>query len=260
MSTALLRRALITGASSGIGEAFARRLAADGFSLALVARREDRLRDLADQLESRHDVDVEVLVADLTRKEGLESCAELVGRVPPDLAVINAGFGSTGAFAEAEIGREADMVRLNCVAVVDLAGRVLPGMLSRGRGDLIVVSSAAAFQPIPFMATYAATKAFELHFVRSLVPELRGTGVRAIAVCPGPTRTEFGTAMGGSGFDPRVPQSSSEAVVARALDGLAKGKTMVTEGRIAGIASAARVVPAAVSSSVIGRIHQRLRR
>lgn len=254
------RLALVTGASSGIGEAFARRLAADGWALVIVARRAQRLSALARELGEVHGAAVTTVTADLTRRDGLETAHEALADRIPDLAVLNAGFGSTGAFAEQDAKREADMVRLNCVAVTDLAGRLVPGMLERGSGDLIVISSAAAFQPVPFMATYAATKAFELHFVRALAAELRGTPVRALAVCPGPTRTEFGAAMGGSGLDPRVPQSSALDVVERSLAGVARGRTMVAEGPVAALASAARVVPSALKATVIGRVHRALRR
>ena len=251
--------ALVTGASSGIGQAFARRLASEGWSLIIVARRGDRLSALADEFRREHGTSTTCVVADLTRRAGLEAVRGAVGDRPIDLAVLNAGFGSTGAFAAADAGREAEMVRLNTVAVTDLASGVLPGMVERGRGDLIVVSSAAAFQPVPFMATYAATKAFELHFIRALSAELRGSGVRASAVCPGPVRTEFGAAMGGGGLDPRIPHISAEEVVEAALRGLRRGRTMVTVGRVAGIASAGRTVPAAVRAAVIARVHRMLR-
>ena len=253
-------RALITGASSGIGEAFARRLAADGWALVVVARRGERLAALTRELEAAHRTSVAVVAADLTTREGLGRARAALAAGAPDMAILNAGFGSIGPLAEADADREADMVRLNCVAVVDLASRLVPAMVARGRGDLIVVSSAAAFQPIPFMATYAATKAFELSFVRALSAELRGTGVRVVAVCPGPVSTEFGRAMGGAGLDPRVPHSSADEVVAASLAGLARGRTMVRVGPLAALASAARIVPAAASAAVVGRLSRMVRR
>ena len=185
--------AVVTGASSGLGRAYAESLAARGHPLLVVARREDRLRELAEWARARHGVAAEVVAADLATEEGLSACrAAIDAAVPaPEVVVLNAGFGANGAVWEAGRERQSEMVRLNCVAVVDLAAHVLPGMVARGRGALVVVSSAAAWQPVPRMATYAATKAFELHLTEAIAEELRGTGVRAIAVCPGPTRTEF---------------------------------------------------------------------
>lgn len=258
-SESVAELALVTGASSGIGEAFARRLASEGSSLIVVARRGDRLSGLADDLRREHGTTTTCVVADLTRRAGLEAVRDAIGEQSVDLAVLNAGFGSTGALSSADADRQADMVRLNAVAVTDLAARVLPGMVERGRGDLIVVSSAAAFQPIPFMATYAATKAFELHFVRAVSAELRGTGVRASAVCPGPVWTEFGDAMDGDSLNPRLPHDSADDVAEAALSGLRRGRTMVPVGRIAAAASVARVVPAALSAAVVGRLHRLLR-
>lgn len=252
--------ALVTGASSGIGEAFARRLAADGWSLIIVARRGERLRALASELEQRHGARTEVVVADLTRRAGLAAVNEALAGRAIGRAVLNAGFGSTGELAAADPGRQADMVRLNCVAVTDLAARVLPDMVARGRGDLVVVSSAAAFQPIPFMATYAATKAFEVQLVRALSAELRGSGVRALAVCPGPVNTEFGRAMGGSGLDPRIPHNTAEQVVDATLLALSRRRATVTVGGLARLASAARVVPVGARAALVGRVHRALRR
>ena len=187
--------ALVTGASAGLGWAYALSLAERGHPLILVARRAERLEALAAAVEKRFAVEATVVAADLGTQEGRAICRAAVDAADPPLevAVINAGFGSRGPLVELDREREVAMVELNCVAVVDLAAHVLPGMVARGRGDLIVVSSAAAFQPVPFMATYAATKAFELHLVEGLAGEVAGTGVRVVAVCPGPTRTEFST-------------------------------------------------------------------
>src|SRR5690606_1012319 len=126
--------------------------------------------------------------------------------------------------------REGRMVRLNCLAVVDLAAHALPGMVRRGRGALVVVSSAAAWQPVPYMATYAATKAFGLHLGDALAHELRGTGVRAVAVCPGPTRTEFGIASGGGGTSWAVPFDDPELIVRATWRALARGRGRAPAG------------------------------
>lgn len=223
--------ALVTGASSGIGLAFAERLAAEGHSLLLVARREERLREIARRLSDAHGVDVGFTAADLASAGGRATCREAVDAVGGvvDTVVLNAGFGASGTIAAIGRERQAEMVALNCEAVVDMACHVLPGMIARGRGTIIVVSSAAAYQPIPYTATYAATKAFELFFVEALAGELGGTGVRTIAVCPGPTRTEFGQASGVSSPS-WIPSETAEGVVAATFRALAKGRVRVATG------------------------------
>ena len=194
--------AVVTGASSGLGRAYAESLAARGHPLVAVARRADRLEELAAWARDRHGVETRIVAADLATEEGLALCREEIDRGDvPEVVVLNAGFGSSGPLWTLDRARESEMVRLNCVAVVDLAAHVLPGMVERGRGALVVMSSAAAWQPVPFMATYAATKAFELHLAEALAEELRGTGVHAIAVCPGPTRTEFSLSGRRAGLD-----------------------------------------------------------
>lgn len=226
--------ALVTGASSGLGRAFAESLAARGHPLIAVARREDRLRELADLALSVHGVDTRVVVADLATEEGLAACRAAVDAAGPlDVAVLNAGFGASGDFASIDRARQSEMVRLNCVAVTDLAAHVLPAMVARGTGAVVVLSSAAAWQPVPYMATYAATKAFELHLTEAIAEELRGTGVRAIAVCPGPTRTEF-TMSAGAGTTMRgVPFDDVDLVVRATWRALAAGRSRVPTGLVA---------------------------
>jgi short-subunit dehydrogenase len=179
--------ALITGASSGIGEQFARQLSARGSDLVLVARRADRLEALAADLPTK----AEVIACDLATDAGSlpDRVAEL--GVEVDLLINNAGFGTHGRFWEIDEGRDAEMVRLNCEAVVVLTRAFLPGMIERGRGGVITVASTAGMQPLPYEATYAASKAFALNFSDALHTELRGTGVRCLAVNPGPVRTEW---------------------------------------------------------------------
>ena len=179
--------ALITGASSGIGEQFARQLSARGSDLVLVARRADRLDALAADLPTR----AEVIACDLAT-----DAASLPGRVAElgldiDLLINNAGFGTHGRFWEIEEGRDAEMIRLNCEAVVVLTRAFLPAMIERGGGGVITVASTAGFQPLPYEATYAGSKAFALNFSDALHTELRGTGVRCLAVNPGPVKTEW---------------------------------------------------------------------
>jgi uncharacterized protein len=198
---------LITGASSGIGAEIARGLAARGLSLALVARREDRLRELADELTERHGVEAEVLAGDVSDERGREGLiAEVEKRgLTIEVLVNNAGFGSGGRFTELDPAKETSMVRTNAEAIVALTGHYLPEMADRGRGAVLNVASLIAFQPVPFQATYGATKAFVLSFTDALHEEMRGTGVTVCAVCPGPVRTEFGEQGGFGGADDRIP-------------------------------------------------------
>jgi uncharacterized protein len=188
------QRALVTGGSGGIGEALARRLAARGCHLVLVARTQLALEKLAGELSAAHGVDVEVLPADLTTEEGVASIeARLTdaGALPVDLLVNNAGYGSAGPFAALDPARVAGEVRLNVLALVRLTRAAVPGMVDRGAGAVLNVSSVAGLQPIPNMATYAATKAFVTSFSESLHEELRGRGVTVTALLPGFTRTGF---------------------------------------------------------------------
>jgi short-subunit dehydrogenase len=182
--------ALVTGASSGIGLAFARELASRGHDLVAVARSTDALESLAASLVS---VDVEVLSADLADEAGVMAVEERLrsSARPVDLLVNNAGFGTTGRFAELPIDEEDREIRLNVLALTRLTGAAVPGMVARGRGGVLNVASIAAFQPTPGTATYGATKSYVLSFTQALREELRGTGVKALVLCPGFTRTEF---------------------------------------------------------------------
>lgn len=185
--------ALVTGASSGIGEALARRLARDGRNLALVARRVDRLEALATTLRSEHRIDVQVIAQDLVAPGAAEQLLVEVGRrnLTIDWLVNNAGFGTAGRFDQLPVQRELEEIRLNVEVLVELTGRCLPGMVSRGRGAVVNVASLGGFGPGPYMATYVATKHFVLAFSEAIAAELQGTGVHVLCVCPGFTRTEF---------------------------------------------------------------------
>jgi len=182
--------ALVTGASSGIGEAYADALAARGFPLLLVARRAEKLEDVAARARTTG-VEAVVVAADLTQPGAVDRIAEAAGDREIGLVVANAGFGWSGRFAEAQETEYVRMVQLNCTHVVALVRRFLPPMLRRGRGGVIVVSSVAGFQPTPWFTVYGATKAFDLALAEGLWHELRGTGVEVQALCPGATRTEF---------------------------------------------------------------------
>lgn len=186
------RTALVTGASAGLGQAFAERLARDLYDLVLVARNRERLEALAKRLREAHGHDVTVLAADLTRTEDLRRVEERIAAERTlDLLVNNAGFGTLGRFAELDPDREEEEVRLNVIALLRLTRAALDGFVERGHGSVINVSSLAAFQPSPYNATYGATKSFVNSLTEALHEELRGSGVRVQALCPGFTRTEF---------------------------------------------------------------------
>ena len=185
--------ALITGASGGIGEAFARQLAARGKDLVLVARSEDKLNALAWDLESLHGVRAHAIVADLARHgsaAALHSETERLG-LDIDLLVNNAGFAKAGAFSELPFDVQAGMVRLNVNTLTELSRLYLPAMRQRRRGGVINVASNAAFQPVPYMAVYGATKAYVLSFSEAIAEEVAADGVTVMALCPGATATDF---------------------------------------------------------------------
>jgi short-subunit dehydrogenase len=220
--------ALITGASAGIGEEFARQLAGRGYDLILVARRRDRLEQLAEQIPTT----AHVVECDLTT-----NAADLPGLVEQtgadvDLLVNNAGFGLRGRFLELDPTREAEMVRVNCEAVVTLTHAFLPAMVERGRGGIITVASTAGMQPLPYEATYGASKAFAISFSEALWTELRGTGVRVLVVNPGPVKTEW---QGVAGYDDNTPippgMITAEQCVTDALHAWDRNKRSTVTGR-----------------------------
>lgn len=224
--------ALVTGASSGIGAAFARRLARDGRDLILVARSLERLEELAEQLRARHGHTVTVISADLTQPPDLRMVEERVASdAGLDLLVNNAGFGTIGEFLKLDPDREEEEVRLNVIALQRLTRAALPGMVERKRGAIINVSSMAGLQPGPCNATYSATKAFVNSFTEALHEELRGTGVQVQALCPGFTRTEFQQRAGIDTSDlPSFAWMTAEAVVDASLAGLGRGDVVLVPG------------------------------
>jgi uncharacterized protein len=221
--------ALVTGASSGIGEQFARQLAQRDYHLILVARRGDRLRQLADELP----VATHVVACDLA-----SDADQLPGQVASlgtevDLLVNNAGFGLRGRFAELSAERQAEMVRVNCEAVVILTRALVPGMIERGRGGVITVASTAGMQPLPYEATYGASKAFALNLTEALHMELRGTGVKALAINPGPVPTEWQQVAGYEEVGGEMMPGAIEAqqVVEEALSAYDADKRSLVPGR-----------------------------
>lgn len=226
-------RALVTGASSGIGECIARQLAAGGVDLVLVARSESILETLATELRTAHGVDIEVLVADLVDDPEVDRTAARLDddTSPVDLLVNNAGFGSGGPFVDASVDQQSDMVRLNMLSVLRLAHAAARAQSRRGTGAILNVSSVGSLQPIPGMATYAASKAFVTSLSESLHEELRGTGVTVTAVLPGLTKTKFVEKedFEGTRFPARL-WSSAEDVAADALRATARGDAIVVPG------------------------------
>jgi hypothetical protein len=226
------RSALVTGASSGIGRAFAQRLARDGWQLTVVARNGSRLRSLARELRAKHRTRVAVAIADLTNEADIKKIERRLARDGRlELLVNNAGVGDFGAFQERDCDRQASEIQLNVLAVMRLTHAALPGLVARGKGAVINVSSLAAFQPCPFMATYGATKAFLNSFTEALREELRGTGVRMQALCPGGTHTEI---FDRAGVDvsalPSFVWMEPEAVVEESLAALERGTSVCVPG------------------------------
>jgi len=246
--------ALVTGASSGIGVEFCRQLATRGYEIVLVARRAERLEQVASELPGDpvvvpHDLanDAAALPAELERR-GIEV----------ELLVNNAGFGNHGRFWELDPAREAEQVRLNCEAVVVLTGALLPKMVERRSGGVIVVASTAGMQPLPYQATYAATKAFALNFTDALNIELRGTGVKAMSVNPGPVPTEWQSVAGWEGGEDKVPgKIEASQVVSESLDAYDAGKRAVVPGGvIRWVMRASALAPRAVKMRVTERSYR----
>lgn len=226
------RWALITGASSGIGAAFARLLAARGMHLVLTARREDRLKDLAAELHTQHGTRCEIITGDLCDPTAAKRLFEDIQQhgLPIELLINNAGFGFVGALDDTDPARMMQMVQLNIASLVELTYLCLPQMLQRGHGGIINLSSIAAFQPVAYMPVYSASKAFVLHFTEALWAEARDRGVTVTALCPGTTSTEFFDVAGVSGWLGKHKSHTAEYVVRKALRAIDKGRQYVIPG------------------------------
>jgi short-subunit dehydrogenase len=243
---------LITGASSGLGAEFAKQLGHRGANLILSARSVDKLGRLASDLAKVNGIETRVVVADLATPEGVDQLTADVDRLGvPLLHVINnAGFGSTGAFVTSNAETERRMLRLNAEAIVAVTRHFLPRLIARAEGGFIQVASTAGFQPTPFMATYGATKAFVLSFTLALAEELRGTGVRALGLCPGPVPTGFQQAAGipASGLL-KLSRLEAPEVVDTALGAYEDGRTLVVPGALNSVqTTAVKFLPRALVS------------
>jgi uncharacterized protein len=227
-----MKATLITGASGGIGEAFGRRLAADKHNLVLAARSEEKLRQLCDELSKKHGVTAHFIAVDLTDPEADRRVFEETEKlgVEVDWLINNAGFGSMGDFAKLDLTRELQMIDLNVRCLVALTHCYLQGMRDRRRGTIINVSSAAGFQPIPFMATYAATKAFVTSFSEAIAEESRPYGIQVLALCPGSTETNFHAAANMDRALAFKGQETPEQVVETAIDAIGTGRAKIVSG------------------------------
>lgn len=216
--------ALITGASSGIGAAFARTLASQGYNLVLVARREKRLKTLAEEMQGQFNVEAQVFPADLSHPLDLERLEKRTAEISNlEMLINNAGFGAPGKFTEMEVGKNIEMIQVHVIATVRLCRAALPAMIARGRGSIINVSSIAAFMASAKNATYCATKAYLNLFSQGLQDELTGTGVRVQALCPGLTHTEFHERPGYESYKTKIPEAlwmKAEDVVEKSLESL----------------------------------------
>jgi uncharacterized protein len=229
--------ALVTGASSGIGAVFARRLAAHGYDLVLVGRRKERLDALSYEIRQKNQVAVDVLIADLSDEKSVEQVERCITHLDDlDLLVNNAGFGATGNFAGSDLQRQLDMIQVHVLAPVRFTHAALPGMIARRHGSIINVASLAAFLPSQGNATYSSTKDYLVTFSEILAMELKGTGVRVQALCPGFTVTEFHDPPEFKDFDrsqfPKLLWCSPKDVVNESLKGLERGQVVVVPGWI----------------------------
>lgn len=245
-----MKATLITGASRGIGEAFARKLATEGHNLVLVARSEKDLHELCDELMLKHDITAHYIVADLTDAGGAEKVFAETEKhgFEIDWLINNAGFGSMGEFAKLPLEKELRIVDLNIRSLVELTHLFLPGMRARKNGKIINVSSAAGFQPIPYMATYAATKAFVSSFSEAIAEENREYGIQVLALCPGSTKTNFFAASDIDRPFELKGQQTAEQVVETAMKAISSGRTKIVSGFINSVvATAAKVLPTIIS-------------
>lgn len=252
--------ALVTGASAGLGTHFALALAKRGHNLVLVARRKDRLEQLAGMIRDKHGVATHVVPADLAKKTAISKLVQTVERdgMTIDLLVNNAGFGARGSFVEIDRALQARMIDVNCRALVELCHAFLPSMIARRGGGILNVASTAAFQPGPWMAVYYATKAFVLSFSEALHEEVKEHGVHVSALCPGPTRTEFAqiAVMGDSELFKRLA-GPPEKVVADGLNALRANRAVAVSGAMNKVsASSIRFVPRGLARRLAGAMQK----
>jgi hypothetical protein len=255
-------RAVVTGASQGIGEALATELAARGHNLIITARREEVLNNLAAGLTDKYGVDVEVRPVDLADPTQRAKLADELATRTISILCANAGTATLGPVAELDPSVERALVQLNAVAAHDLALAVLPGMIERGAGGILISGSAAGNSPIPHNATYASTKAFLNTFSESLRGELRGSGVHVTLLAPGPVRTGMLDSVDASAVGKLVPDFlwvSAEYTAKASLDALGRNKMRVVPGMPAKVMSvASQYVPRGIVAPIVGRVYKKL--
>jgi uncharacterized protein len=255
-----MNTALVTGASLGIGAAFATELAKKNYDLILVARSQDKLEQLAGELSSQYQVKTEVIVQDLTAISAGQMVFDAVQAkgMTVDLLINNAGFGDYGAFSDRPLVKQMEMVQLNIAAVVQLTGLFLPAMQQKKNGAIINVSSIAAFQPIPYMSVYAASKAFILSFSEALWAENKERGVNILVTCPGPTESEFydrANFPDSAAVLSSMNIASSAKVVQETLQALEKKHSTVVAGGFTNqiIVNLPRLVPRDLLVNMVGK-------
>ncbi len=254
--------ALVTGASAGIGRELARELAAGGANLVLTARRRMRLEELAEDLRRARGSRVEILTCDLARPEAPDEVFRFCNALglEIELLVNNAGFGAYGEFPQVPLERQLEMIQLNVNAVVSLTHFFLRPMMQRGHGDVLIVSSTAGFQGVPYLATYAATKSFELHWAEALAEEMRPYGVRVCALCPGSTATEF-QEIAGSPKHALQRREAADKVARLGLRALAHGKRYVISGAANWLTvQGQRIVPRSTVAKLAARMFRGAKR
>ena len=237
---------LVTGASSGIGAEFARRLAARGMHLVLTARREELLKELANELDTRHGTKTQLVIGDLAEPEFPQQLFDTVQKADRDISLLvnNAGFGDVGIVSEANVPKLLKMIELNIRALTELTYLYLPQMFDRREGAIVNVASVAGFQPVAYMPVYSASKAYVLHFSEALWAECRDHGVTVMALCPGTTRTDFFQISGVGGWLKNHRSQSVEQVVKTALRYLGKRRQYVISGWVNYfLAQAVRLAP-----------------
>ena len=253
--------ALITGASGGIGLDLTRLFAGDGWDLVLVARSEEKLREIASELTKTHGITAHVMASDLAKPDAAAEIVKMLTErgLTVDALVNNAGLGVSGAFVEADLRGELESIQVNIVALTQLTKLLLPGMVARKRGRILNVASTAAFQPGPLMAVYYATKAYVLSFSEALAEELRNTGVTVTALCPGPTETGFAAAagVGAARLFTLMKPSSSAAVARTGYKAMKRGRRVVVHGLInKSLTQSLRVTPRRLVTLIVRKLQE----
>jgi short-subunit dehydrogenase len=253
------KTAIITGASAGIGTHLAALFAKDGHDVVLIARRKDKLEELAQKLKSAHSIEATTLAFDLGKSEAPQQIFEALKDKQIDFLVNNAGFGSNGSFAELDMARELEMVQVNVTSLLHLTRLFLPKMIERKFGRILNIGSTAGFQPGPFMATYYASKAFVNHFTEALWFELQDTGVTATVSCPGATATEFANVAGNenSNLFKQPGIATADGVAKEAYDAMVAGKKLIIHGAKNKVAyQSLRVAPRSVVLSMAAKLNK----